>query len=97
MLKMATLRQFIVRSDNVTFNFQQFGIKVIEASNGPELLEKICRAYELPWPMIPNHDIQIWSGQLGVSTRIRVDKLDEIPHNIQDVWIWASGSVGRGF
>jgi len=94
---MAMERQYIVRSDNVTLHYQRLGTKVVHASSGPELLEKICKAYEFPWPMLPSHEIQLWSGALGIRNRIRVDLLPEIPSNITDVWLYAVGSVGRGF
>ena len=90
-------RQFIVRSDNITISYQRLGTKVVEAQTGPELLERICRIYEFPWPMLPGHEIQLWSGQLGTIGRVRVDKFEQIPFGIQDIWIYASGSVGRGF
>lgn len=90
-------RQFIIRSDNVTYGYQLLGTKVIEATSGPELLEKVCKAYEFPWPMLSAHEIQLWSAKLGMTRRIRLDTLELLPSNIQDVWIYATGSVGSGF
>jgi hypothetical protein len=90
-------RQYIVHSDNITVGYQRLGTKVLTACSGPELLKKICNAYEFPWPMLPGHEIQIWSATLGMVNRIRLDKLEQIPPSIQEVWIYATGSVGRGF
>jgi len=85
-------RQFFVRSDNIMKKGSYMGIKIIRATSGQELLEKACIAYELPWPPIqPNgkgpFSIHLWSGQLGMQNRIRVDNLTIIPSHISEVWL----------
>lgn len=88
-------RQFFVKSDNLLINNTRIGTRVLFANTGMELLEKVCREYELPWPIIPAHPIQLWSGPIGVTTRTRIDNLETIPQHVTDVWIWAVGAVGR--
>jgi len=87
-------RQFLVYSDNIVKDGIYPGIRTIYASSGPELLEKVCKAYELPWPVISTsgpYSVNLWSGQFGTTNRVYLNYLPSIPIEICDVWVRMGG------
>lgn len=67
-----------------------YGIKIIWASSGPDLLQKALHAFELPSPPIQidgKYSIYLWSAPIGTCNRIRIDNLTVIPKEITDIWI----------
>lgn len=63
------------------------GYTRLEASSGPELLEKVKERYELNHPACI---IELWSHEPGHRNRpIRLDTLTVIPEGHEFVWIKA--------
>jgi hypothetical protein len=68
------------------------GYTRLEASSGPELLEKVKERYELYHPACI---IQLWSHEPGHRNRpIRIDILSVIPEGHEFIWIRARGPKG---
>jgi hypothetical protein len=74
-----------VKIDNILVREQLKGVQVLYASTTKELLEKIRIRYEFTEDNMKH--IQLWSGQLGVPKRVRLDILDVIPTQYETIWI----------
>ena len=76
-------KQFIVRVDNIVVKGER--IHVFEASATKELMDNICAYFEISEKY--RDCVQLWSGQQGISHRVRLDEMDEIPDTYEIVWI----------
>ena len=85
---MNSMQSFYVILDNVLLRDPSHaGYTRLEASSGPELLEKVKQRYEL------NHSacvLELWSHMPGHRNRlIRMDTLEVIPEGHEFLWIKA--------
>ena len=85
---MNSMQSFYVILDNILLRDPSHaGYTRLEASSGPELLEKVKERYELNHPACI---IELWSHEPGHKNRpIRIDTLSVIPEGHEFVWIRA--------
>jgi len=78
-------RAYFVKVENIQVPDQLRATKLIEATTISELKEKIYEYYEIH----DNHrkNIQLWSASFGMQNRMRIDILDEIPENVEHIYI----------
>lgn len=86
---MNSMQSFYVILDNILLRDPSHaGYTRLEASSGPELLEKVKERYELHHPACI---IQLWSHQPGYKNRpVRIDTLTVIPEGHDFIWIKAT-------
>jgi hypothetical protein len=75
-------RIYYVRIDNISVPDTKKATKPIEAVDVKELMSEICEYYGFK-----RENIQLWSGPMGYSNRVRFDTLVEIPENYEDVYV----------
>jgi hypothetical protein len=75
-------RTYYVRIDNISVPDTKKATKVIEAIDTKDLISKICDYYGFK-----EENIQLWSGLMGYSNRMRLDTLVEIPENYEDIYV----------
>jgi hypothetical protein len=78
-------RQYYVKIDNITVPDELKGFKVIKASTATELKDRIYEVYN--FKENAKKHIQLWSGPLGMSNRIRLDKLIDIPKAYEEIYV----------
>jgi hypothetical protein len=85
---MNSMQSFYVILDNVILRDPTHaGYTRLEASSGPELLERVKERYELNHPACI---IELWSHEPGhLNRQIRIDILTVIPEEHQFIWIKA--------
>ena len=68
-------RNYYVKLDNMLIPDDKKGYRLIEATSGPNLLEKAIRLFDLP-----HHNFQLVSSYLDTNvSHMRLDQLEEIP------------------
>jgi hypothetical protein len=80
-----TIRQYYVKIDNIAVDGDLKGFKIIKASTAAELKDRIYEVYN--FNDAAKKYIQLWSAPLGVSTRIRLDKLIYIPKTCEEIYV----------
>jgi hypothetical protein len=75
-------RIYYVRIDNISVPDTKKATKVIEAVDVEELLSEICEYYGFK-----KENIQLWSGLMGYSNRVRLDTMVEIPEKCEDIYV----------
>jgi hypothetical protein len=83
--KMSYSREYIVKIDNIVVPNDKKGCMVISASTKDELLTNICERYG--FNETSKQYLELWSGQIGYTNRIRLDILDNIPNIYNCIWI----------
>lgn len=81
-------RQFIVYVDNIIIDDPR--PQIVYATNGPELLEKACKAMKIVWPpkaLNFQYKIDIWSARMGTIGRLCLGELRQIPEGVTEVWL----------
>ena len=86
---MNSMQSFYVILDNILLcDPSHAGYTRLEASSGPELLERVKERYELHHPACI---IELWSHEPGHRNRpIRIDTLSVIPEGHEFLWIKAN-------
>jgi hypothetical protein len=75
-------RRYYVRIDNISVPEDKRATKAIEAMDTNDLISKICEHYGFK-----KENIQLWSGPIGYTNRIRLDIMMEIPEKCEDVYV----------
>jgi hypothetical protein len=78
-------REYFVKIENITISENMKYTQIITACNPIELKDKICNHYG--FQNCFNKDIQLWSGSIGSTKRIRLDTLDNIPYEYDTVYV----------
>ena len=78
-------RQYYVKIDNIAIQDELKGFKVIKASTAAELKDRIYEVYN--FKENAKKYIQLWSGPLGMTNRIRLDTLITIPSNCEEIYV----------
>jgi len=88
MIDMTSMRAYFVIFDNILLRDPTHkGYTRLEASSGPELLEKVKQRYDFHHLQC---DIELWSHEPGHRNRpIRIDTLLAIPEGHDFLWIRA--------
>jgi hypothetical protein len=63
---------FLLKPDNFQF---RVSMKIVHATNGPELLDRARASFQIPDPIT----IHIYTGARGYTNRSRLDTLDTFP------------------
>lgn len=75
-------RTYYVRIDNISVPEEKKATKVIEAVDTQELMSKICEYYGFK-----KENIQLWSGPMGYTNRVRLDTMVEPPEKCEDIYV----------
>ena len=78
-------QSYHVKIENITVDERLRGTIVISARSVKDLMRKIKDVYGFKEDNMKN--IQLWSSQMGVVGRERLDILDSIPNKYVDIWI----------
>ncbi len=78
-------RTFYVKLENIQVPDELKATKAIEANSVDDLMGKIIALYGFKHELRSN--LELWSKPLGSSNRERLDTLDTIPKDYEDVWV----------
>jgi hypothetical protein len=78
-------RQYYVKIDNITVPDELKGFKIIKASTAAELKDRIYEVYN--FNENAKKYIQLWSGPIGITNRVRLDTLITIPPTYEEIYV----------
>ena len=78
-------KEYFIKIENINISDNMKNTKIISASNPINLKDKICHLYEFHDSFKKN--IQLWSNPIGSMKRIRLDTLDVIPNDCENIYV----------
>jgi hypothetical protein len=78
-------RHYYVKIDNIIVPDELKGFRVIKAATAAELKDRIYEVYN--FNETAKKHIQLWSGPIGVTNRIRLDTLVHIPKEYEEIYV----------
>lgn len=79
------IRHYYVKIDNIIVPEEFKGFRVVKAATVTELKDRIYEVYN--FNENTRKYIQLWSGPIGLTNRVRLDTLLDIPKTYEEIYV----------